>query len=223
MPVVSAMDARGDRERLWEFYLKCMRMVVFVATPLLIFTLTGAREILIAWVGVTALEARQAVWLLGFGYYLYLVSVMANYVSVGMRKPELEMRRSMLSGVLNLGLSATLIPLVGFAGAPLGTALALAAGSFYLIRALNVDFGQPSSAVWGMFRRPALVGLPAAGGALLIFSIAGGSGSSAVVGLVGSALLIGVVFLWLAIRDEIVTREWLKSVPARLRAPATKP
>ncbi len=221
MPVVSAMDARGDRERLWEFYLKCMRMVVFVATPLLIFTLTGAREILIAWVGVTALEARQAVWLLGFGYYLYLVSVMANYVSVGMRKPELEMRRSMLSGALNLGLSAALIPLIGFAGAPLGTALALAAGSFYLIRAVNLEFGRSPSAVLGMFRRPALVGIPAAGGAIFILFIAQGSGSS-VAGLAGSALFIGIVFLWLGIRDEILTWEWLKSVPARLKAPAAK-
>jgi O-antigen/teichoic acid export membrane protein len=222
MPVVSAMDARGDRERLWEFYLKCMRMVVFAATPLLVFTVTGAREILITWVGVAALEARQAVWLLASGYYLYLVSVMANYVSVGMRKPELEMRRSMLSGALNLGLSAALIPLIGFAGAPLGTTLALAAGSFYLIRAVNVEFGRSPSAVLGMFRRPALVGIPAAGGAVLIFSTAAGSGSSAVVGLVGSALLIGTVFLWLGIRDEILAWEWLRSVPARLKPPAAK-
>lgn len=222
MPVVSVMDARGDRERLWEFYLKCMRMVVFAATPLLVFTVTGAREILITWVGVAALEARQAVWLLALGYYLFLVGVMANYVSVGMRKPEIEMRRSILSGALNLGLSATLIPLIGFAGAPLGTALALAAGSCYLIRAVNVEFERPASAVLAMFRRPVLAGLPAAGGAVLILSIAGAGGSSAVMGLVGAALLIGSVFVWLGIREEILTREWLKSVPARLRAPATK-
>lgn len=222
MPVVSAMNAKGDRKSLWDFYLKCMRMVIFAATPLLVFTVTGAREILIAWVGVAALEARQAVWLLAFGYYVFLISVMANYVSVGIRQPELEMHRSLLSGVLNLGLSATLIPLIGFAGAPLGTALALAAGSWYLVRAVNVEFEQSASAVLSMFRRPVFVGLPAAGGALLILSIAGPGGSSAVLGLVASALLIGTVFFWLGIRDEILTREWLKSVPARLRAPAAK-
>ena len=222
MPVVSAMDARGDRERLWEFYLKCMRIVIFAATPLLVFTMTGAREILIAWAGVTALEASQAVWLLALGYYLFLVSVMANNVSIGMRKPELEMRRSMLAGALNLGLSASLIPLIGFAGAPLGTALAFAGGSWYLIRSLNAEFGQPFSAVSGMFRRPALLGLPAAGGAVLILKIAEGGGGSPLVGLAGSALFIGTLFLWLGIRDEILAWEWFKSVPTRLKPPAAK-
>lgn len=218
MPVVAAMDATGDRERLWEFYLRCMRMLIFAATPFLIFTVTGAREILVAWVGVTAVEARHAVWLLGLGYYFYLVSVMSNYMAVGMRKPELEMRRSILSGLLNLAFSVSLIPLIGFAGAPLGTGLALAAGSYYLIRAVSAEFGRSASPVLALFRRPALAGLFAAGGTVFILSIAE-RGSSA---LVGSALIIGLVFLWLGIHDQIVAWEWLKSVPARLKPPVAK-
>ena len=156
-----------------------------------------------------AREAQQAVWLLAFGYYLFLISVMANHVALGMKKPELEMRRSLLVGTLNLGLSASLIPLIGFAGAPLGTALALAAGSWYLIRSLHLEFGRPFSVVFDMVRRPALAGLPVAGGALLIYSMVGESGSSALLGLAGSALLIGIVYLWLGVRDEVVTRECL--------------
>ncbi len=222
MPVVSAMEVGGDRDRLWEFYRKCMRIVVFAATPLFVFTVTGAGEILLAWVGVGAPEAQQAVWLLALGYYLFLISVMANHVALGMKKPELEMRRSVLVGTLNLGLSASLIPLIGFAGAPLGTALALAAGSWYLIRAINAEFGQSLSAVLGMFHRPVLAGLPAAGGGILVLSIIEGSGLNGVVGLLGSALFIGTIFLWLGIRDEILTREWLRSIPARLRPPATR-
>lgn len=223
MPVVSTMEATGDRERLWNFYLKCMRMVVFAATPLLIFTVTGAREILTAWVGIAPPEARQTVCLLALGYYVYLVSVMSNYVSVGMGKPELEMRRSLLTGALNIGLSVSLIPLIGFAGAPLGTALALAAGSGYLIRMLNIEFGRPPSDVLGLFYRPALAGLLASAGAILVLWMASGEGSNPVFGLADSALLIGAVFLWRGIRDEVLTREWLKSVPARLRHPAMKP
>ncbi len=222
MPVASAMEAKGNREELWNFYVKGTRALVYAATPLLIFTVTGAGAILFAWTGVTVIEARMAVWLLAIGFYLSLIIGMAYSIVIGIGKPELEMHRGLLVGGINLVFSASLIPLIGFAGAPLGTALALAAGSWYLIGALNAEFGRSFSAVLVMFRRQLLAVFPAALGAILIFSIAGDGRSNAVVGLAGSALLIGTVFLWLGIRDEILTREWIRSVPARLRAPATK-
>ncbi len=203
MPAASAMEARGDRSRLWAFYLTGTRVLVFTATPLLVFTLTGAGPILLAWAGVEALEARQAVWLLGFGYYLNLVSGMANSIAVGIGKPELEMRRSLLAGSLNLGLSAALIPLVGFAGAPLGTALALAAGSWYLIRAFNAEFGRSMAATLDVFRAPALAALPAAGAALVVLKLVPGGRRGALAGLAGSALVIGAVYLWLGLRAGI--------------------
>ena len=223
MPAASTMEASGHRQRLWEFYLAGTRVLVFAATPLLVFTLTGARAILLAWVGVTAIEACQALWLLGLGYYVSLLSGMANSVSVGMGKPEFEMRRSLIAGSLNLGLSAALIWLIGFPGAPLGTALALAAGSWYLVRALNAEFGRPFSAVLGLCRRPGLAALPAAAGALLVLSLADGGRPAAAVGLAGSALLIGAVYVWLAVREGLLRRDWLRSLSAHFRAPRAEP
>src|SRR5260370_36026531 len=116
----------------------------------------GDRPILLAWPEVDAPEARLAVWVLALGYYLNVVSGMANSVAVGIGKPELEMRRSLLAGSANLSLSAALIPLVGFAGAPLGTTLALAGGSWYLIRAFNAQFGRPFATIPDLFPRPLL-------------------------------------------------------------------
>lgn len=217
MPVVSTMEARGERERLWRLYVACTRAVVFVGTPLLVFTVSGAEAILLAWAGVSALEARQAVWLLSLGYYAYLVSVMAGVTSVGMGKPELEMRRCLLAGALNLALSASLIPLMGLAGAPLGTALSLAAGAWYLTRRLSAEFGYPASSIIGILRWPAVVALPAAGGAMLILSVANGGRGMATVGLAASALLIGAVFFWLGIRDGLLNGNWLRAVPVRLK------
>ena len=117
--------------------------------------------------------------------------------------------------------SAVLIPIVGFPGAPLGTALSLAVGAWYLTRELGAEFGRPSWSVLEVVRRPAVVALPAAGG-LLVLSIAEGGRGIATVALAGSALLVGAAFLWLGVRDGILTREWLGALPVRLRPPATR-
>jgi O-antigen/teichoic acid export membrane protein len=222
MPVASAMEAKGDREELWNFYLKGTRALVYAATPLFIFTVTGAGAILFAWTGVTAIEARMAVWLLAIGFYLSLISGMAYSIVIGIGKPELEMHRSLLTGGINLVLSASLIPLIGFAGAPLGTALALAAGSWYLIQTLNARFGHPFSAVFRLFRLPALGALPATGGALILLTLVNGGRGGALAGLAGSILIIGTVYGWLSVREGIISGDWLRSIPARLRAPALK-
>lgn len=223
MPVVSTMETRGDRERLWHFHLACMRVVVFAATPLLVFTLTGAGHILRAWADVGALEARQAVWLLALGYYLYLLNVTGSVTSVGMRKPELEMRRCVLVGALNLAGSAILIPVVGFLGAPLGTALSLGVGAGYLIRALSAEFRQPAWSLLSVVRQPAILALPAAAGALLVLWMVDGSRGMAVLALGGSAAVIGAAFVWLGLRHGIFPREWLGGFTVRLRPPAARP
>ena len=203
MPAASALEAAGDRPRLWRFYLTGTRMLVFAATPLLVFTLAGARPILLAWTGVDALEARVAVWVLALGYYLNLVSGMANSVAVGIGKPELEMRRSLLAGSANLALSAALIPLVGFAGAPLGTAVALGGGSWYLIRAFNAEFGRPFATILDLFRVPLVAAVPVAAVAAIILRLTAGGRRGAVLGLAVSAVLIGTVYLWLGLRDGV--------------------
>jgi O-antigen/teichoic acid export membrane protein len=222
MPVASAMEVKGDREELWNFYLKGTRALVYAATPLFIFTVTGAGAILFAWTGVTAIEARMAVWLLATGFYLSLISGMAYSIVIGIGKPELEMRRSLLAGGINLVLSASLIPLIGFAGAPLATAVGLTVGSWYLIQTFNAKFGRPFSTVFRLFRLPALAALPAAGGALVLLTLVNGGRGGALAGLAGSILIIGAVYAWVSVHEGIVSGDWLRSIPARLRAPAMK-
>lgn len=222
MPVVSTMEARGERERLWHFYLASVRAVVFAAIPLLVFTVTGAGHILMAWAGVEAVEARQAVWLLALGYFFYQVSATASLTSVGMNRPGLEMRRSLLAGTVNLLGSAVFIPMLGFPGAPLGTAVSLVAGAAYLMRQVRLDFGQSASSVVGVLRRPVALALPTAAGASLILWLTEGGRGITVVALAGAALIIGVPFLLLGIREGVVPSDWLRSIPLRLRRPTTR-
>jgi len=223
LPAATALDAAGDRQRLWQFYLSGTRLLVFAATPLFVFTAAGAAPILLVWAGVDAPDARLAVWLLAAGYYLNLLSGMAHTVALGIGRPELELRRSILAGALNIALSAGLIPVLGFAGAPLGTALAFAAGAVYLVVAFASEMGGSVVAVVRLLRRPLLMAVPAAAGALVIAMVPEPTRAGAALGLAASATLIGALFLWLAVRDGVVSREWLRTLPALLRPTTSAP
>jgi O-antigen/teichoic acid export membrane protein len=217
LPAATALDVAGDRQRLWQFYLSGTRLLVFAATPLFVFTAAGAAPILLVWAGVDAPEARMAVWLLAAGYYLNLLSGMAHTVALGIGRPELELRRSILAAALNIGLSAGLIPVMGFAGAPLGTALAFAVGAVYLVAAFTAEVGGSVVAVARLLYRPVLLAVPAAAGAIFIAHISDPTRAGAALGLVASAALVGALFLWLAVRDGVVSRQWLRTLPALLR------
>ncbi|MBI3827518.1 MAG: polysaccharide biosynthesis protein [Candidatus Rokubacteria bacterium] len=201
LPTVSAMDAVGDRERLWALYRAATRLLIMTATPVLVFVVTGASAILMLWARVEAPEARDALCLLAVGYYLNLVTGMANNIVIGAGKPHIEMRRSLLAGGLNLVLSAVLIHVMGVRGAALGTALALAAGSWYLLHACQRHFGRPLLDVLMWFRGPLVAALPITLVAGLIHRWADGSREGAAMALVLSAVVIGVTFLALALRD----------------------
>ncbi len=218
-PAASALEAGGDRARLWTLYLKGTAYLIAAGTPLLVFTVVGAGPILRVWLGVELPEARLAVQLLAAGYYANLVSGMANTVAVGMGRPDLEMRRSLLTTVLNLGLSAGLIALLGFAGAPLGTSLALIAGSLYLFTRFHAAFGQPLAALGRLLRGPALLTVPTAGAAWLLLRAGDRLGEGfwpPALALALTGALIAVAYLVLAIRQGVVASRDLQAVQARL-------
>lgn len=218
-PAASALDAAGNRAGLWALYLRGTAYLVAAGTPLLVFTVVGAGPILRVWLGTELPEARQAIQILAVGYYANLVSGMAYTVAVGIGKPELEMRRSLLVTVLNLLLSASLIPLVGFAGAPLGTTVALIAGTLYLAGRFHAEFGQPLAALVPLLRGPALLALPTAGAAWLLVWSGHRLGEGfwpAALTLALAGLLIGAAYLALAVRQGVVAPEDLQAVGARL-------
>jgi O-antigen/teichoic acid export membrane protein len=218
-PVASALEAGGARGEIWRFYLRGTSLLVAAGTPLLVFTTVGAGAILRLWIGEELPEARQAVRLLAVGYYVNLLSGMAHTVAVGMGRPDLEMRRSLLVTGLNLGLSASLIPLLGFVGAPLGTALALVAGTLYLLGCFHAAFGQPLGAVLTPLRPALLLALPTGAAAWLLIQAGHGWGDGrwpwAVV-LSGAGLLIGGTYVLLAVRGGVVRAADLRAVQARL-------
>ena len=212
LPVASTLDAAGKRERLWGFYENGTRALAWTGLPVFLWAAVGAGALLFVWADVSAVEAQWTVWILCAGMFLNVYSGMANSVAVGIGKPEIEMRRSLIAGILNVILSITLLLLLGFAGAPLGTALALAAGSIYLIGSLHAHFGRSLHLSFKPLVGPLLTAVPAGVVAWFVLGFAGDSRFSSALGLAGAALAIGFIFLVTGRCCGIFTGEFLRSV-----------
>ena len=212
LPVASSLEASGDNERLRDFYERGTSILAWTGMPIFIWVAVGAGPLLFAWAGVTAIEAQITVWILAFGYFVNVCSGMAYNIVVGIGKPELEMRRSMLAGFLNVSLSVGLIYLIGFPGAPVGTALALTAGSLYLFWTVQSHFNRPfCSAIRPLL--PALPpALPAGIGAYLILTFAGPGRLEVIVSVIMASIFIGGIYLLAGMRFGIFSREFFESV-----------
>ncbi|MFC1559017.1 oligosaccharide flippase family protein [Gemmatimonadota bacterium] len=212
VPVASTLETAGERDRLWELYRKISTLLAWTGIPIFLWIVIGAEPLLFAWAGTTAIEARLTVWILSAGVFLGVYSGMANTVSVGLGKPEIDMRRSILAGSLNIILSASLIKLLGFPGAPLGTALAFAIGSVYLFTKVHRHFDRSPVLFLRPLALPVLTAIPATAGALLLLQQVGDSRPQNIILLVATALLVGGIFLVGALLSGILKREFLQSI-----------
>jgi O-antigen/teichoic acid export membrane protein len=212
LPVASALDAAGKRERLWSFYENGTRALAWTGLPLFLWTALGAGSVLLVWTDVQSIEAHMTVWILCVGMFFNVYSGMANSVALGIGKPEIEMRRSLIAGGLNVVLSLVLLWWLGFAGAPLGTSLALMAGSGYLIGALHRHFGRSLQQLFAPLVGPLLTAVPAGIAAWFILAMAGESLFGHLAGLAGAALAIGLIFLVSGSRAGVFTQDFLRSV-----------
>jgi O-antigen/teichoic acid export membrane protein len=212
LPVASSLEASGEKERLWEFYEKGTGVLAWTGMPIFLWTAIGAGPLLFAWAGVTELEARITVWILALGYFINVYCGMANSIAVGIGKPELEMRRSMLAGLLNVVLSGSLLYLIGFPGAPIGSSLALIAGSIYLFSTVHSHFKRPLYTFVKPLIPTLLPAVPAGIGAYLIMMVSTNSRFEVITSVIVAAIFIGAVYLLAGMRFGIFTRAFLESV-----------
>jgi O-antigen/teichoic acid export membrane protein len=212
LPVASSLEASGEREDLWEFYKKGTSVLAWCGIPVFLWVAIGAGPLLFAWAGTTAIEARLTVWILSIGFFFNAYSGMANSVAIGIGKPEFEMRRSMFAGSLNITLSTGLLLLIGFPGAPIGTALAYIAGSVYLFSTIQAYFDRPLFEFLKPLIPTLLPALPAGIGAYAILMVAGESRLEVILGVVGASLFVGGVYLLVGVRYGIFSRKFYESI-----------
>ena len=167
-PAASEIEARDGRERLYDLFARTSRYVAVLAFPLFFGLAVAGRSILAAWVGPGFEAALPVLGILCVGHLCYSLAGPVSPFVQGMGWPQCQRNAETLSLVLNLALSPTLVFLLGFLGAPLGTTIAMSVAAFYYLFAFHRLLGR---SLGGFLRRTALK--PAAC-ALLAALVAGG-------------------------------------------------
>ncbi|MDA0335839.1 MAG: oligosaccharide flippase family protein, partial [bacterium] len=102
MPLASALHASGKKEDLWIFFKEGTQILAWVGLPLFLWVSMGAKSLLISWAGVAAMESQTTLWLLSVGFFVKAYSEMGYLVIIGIGRPDVEMKRSLVAAAVNV-------------------------------------------------------------------------------------------------------------------------
>ncbi|WP_371375369.1 oligosaccharide flippase family protein [Thalassotalea aquiviva] len=124
-PRFAAISKKGDHSELRSLSLLCSRLMIFLATPVLLFMLFFP-EFILGFFGEDYKQASNILRILVLGQFVNVITGSVGYL-LNMSGHEREMRNVVLfSGPLALILAFVLTPLYGTLGAAIATAVALA-------------------------------------------------------------------------------------------------
>jgi O-antigen/teichoic acid export membrane protein len=136
LPQASALSARGDRERVGRLISNALFPSVALVIPAVFGTLVFAESILGLLFGPEYAAAALVLIVLVAGKVPEAVQVVVGRVLLGIDRPDLVARATVVAAVLNVGLNVVLIPRYGLVGAAVATTLAFTVGmvqrSWYL-------------------------------------------------------------------------------------------
>jgi len=125
MPAFSEIDARGDRKKLVEGYIKGTKYLALISVPLFTFVIISAPQIMTVWMGGGYEKSVWIIQILGIGWLFAILSGVRSVVVQAIGKPEIEMKAGLVAAILNIPLSIIFIIYFGFMGVALGTAISL--------------------------------------------------------------------------------------------------
>lgn len=127
LPAASAINARGDRERLLRLYLTASRYVAAAVVPVALFLAGGAYLTLRAWIGpqIDLRDSAIVLQIMAIGYIANMLPGAGVAVALGAGRPDLQMKSGLVSMSSNLVLTIVLALAVGFWGVPAATACSM--------------------------------------------------------------------------------------------------
>jgi O-antigen/teichoic acid export membrane protein len=135
-PASSELDAAKDTRALNALYTRGTKYLVFLTFPLSIFVITNASPIMHFWMSGPGYEKSVlTIQILTIGYSFFLINSVGRLMARGMGMPQYEMVSALIILGLNILLSVSLIILLGYIGALIGTsASAIIGSSIFMIR-----------------------------------------------------------------------------------------
>ena len=178
IPAASEMEARSDKDRLRELYLRSTKYVALLVMPMVAFTGGAAGMLIPVWQGFDTHWGTSVVvlqWMV-FGYIANILPGPGVTVVLGMGRPEVQMRAGLISLTANIALTLLLVKIIGFWGIPVATVISMYLSWGWFVHAMRsvVDVGAVT--LWRESIRGATVAsipvvLFAFGGSMLSTSI----------------------------------------------------
>jgi O-antigen/teichoic acid export membrane protein len=139
----TAMVERASAEQTWAWFLSTTRMTIYGVCIFMLAPLAVSPLFLYAWTGEMGYLGRWAFIALCAGAMAGVMALPAATLAQAEGRPGLLARAALFSVVVNVPLSLALITKWGLAGAAIGTAFAMIAGSIVLLLGVHRHFGRP--------------------------------------------------------------------------------
>lgn len=146
VPAFSEIEARGERARLIESYLRSTKYLAFFSVPLFVFIAVAAHRFMFIWMGLGYDRSAVVIQILAAGYIINMLARVSGALCMAIEKPGYLMNASLIMIAANIPLSILLIKLFGFFGAAWGTMLAVNAGTVYFLWHLHKALAVPGKA-----------------------------------------------------------------------------
>jgi O-antigen/teichoic acid export membrane protein len=170
VPAFSEIEARGERRRLIEAYMRSLRYISFVIAPIFIYLAISAEQVIFIWLGYGYERSVAIIQILTGAFLVNTIAQVPLSVSMAIDKPRLMAVGSMITIISNVILSAIFIKLFGFFGAAWGTLIAVNAGTIYFVMRLNAEMKIPAKNILRAIM-PYLVSCAAASTVIFILTV----------------------------------------------------
>lgn len=172
VPAFSELDARGDREKILEGYVRGTKYIAMIAIPLFTFLIVSGGTIIMLWMGPGYESSTLVIRILAFGWGVAVVSGVRSAVLQAIGKPQIEMNSGLIAAVFNVPLSVIFIRYFGFLGVAFGTSIALILSAVYGFEFLNRELRVGGAFYYRAYLPQLTVISAAAGGIVSLIPLA---------------------------------------------------
>lgn len=132
-PLSSELKAKEDNSRLEYLYFKSNKIIIMIATSVIVPLLVFSDKILSFWMGIEFAQKTGFVFpVVLVSYYIVIFTIIPYYFLNGFGKPKVNALYSFISFLLNITACLILIPKYGINGAALATFIGMLQVPFYL-------------------------------------------------------------------------------------------
>lgn len=143
LPAFSEVNAKQERQKLIKGYIRGTKYLSLVTFPLFTFLIISAPNIMMVWMGQGYEMSIWIIQILALGWLFNILIGVGCSVVQAIEKPEIQMRASLISTILNLTLSLILIIKFGFVGVVIGTSISVFLSAGYFVRELHKELKLP--------------------------------------------------------------------------------